>query len=72
MPEFFDFRPPVLIVEEDRFARKEDRQQLEDSIDNYLEIKQKTRRKSFFWGNPLPIKKTRNLIWPLIKFSKML
>ena len=45
MPEFFDLRPPVVVVEEDRTARKEDRQRYEDSLDRYLELKEKLDRK---------------------------
>ncbi len=45
MPEFFDLRPPVVLVEEDRTARKEDRRQFEDSLDRYLELKEKLDKK---------------------------
>ena len=45
MPEFFDLRPPVVVVEEDRTARKEDRRRFEESIDRYLELKEKLDKK---------------------------
>jgi hypothetical protein len=51
MPEFFDLRPPVVVVEEDRTARKEDRQQFEDSLDRYLELKEKLDKKIAFGQN---------------------
>ena len=41
MPEFFDLRQPVVLVEEDRTARKEDRRRFEESLDRYLELKEK-------------------------------
>jgi hypothetical protein len=45
MPEFFDLRPPVVLVEEDRTARKEDRRQFEQNLDRYLELKEKLAEK---------------------------
>jgi hypothetical protein len=45
MSEFFDLRPPVVVVEEDRTARKEDRRRFEESIDRYLELKEKLDKK---------------------------
>ena len=45
MPEFFDLRPPVVVVEEDRTARKEDRRRFEESLDRYLELKEKLDKK---------------------------
>ncbi len=48
MPEFFDLRPPVVLVEEDRTARKEDRRRFEDSLDRYLELKEKLDNKIVF------------------------
>jgi hypothetical protein len=38
---FFDLGPPVVWVEEDRTARREDRQRFEESLDRYLELKEK-------------------------------
>ncbi len=45
MSEVFDLRPPVVLVEEDRTARKEDRRRLEESLDRYLELKEKLDKK---------------------------
>jgi len=41
MPEIFDIHPPVLFVEEDKTTRKEDRLELEENLDIYLELKNK-------------------------------
>jgi hypothetical protein len=41
MPEFFDLRTSVVAVEEDRTARKEDRQRFDESVNRYLELKEK-------------------------------
>jgi hypothetical protein len=38
---FFELRPPVVVVEEDRTVRREDRQRFEESVDRYLELKEK-------------------------------
>jgi hypothetical protein len=51
MPEVFDLRPPVVVVEEDRTARKEDRRRFEESLDRYLELKEKLDKKIVFGQN---------------------
>jgi hypothetical protein len=38
---FFDLQPLHVVVEEDRSARREDRQRFEESLDRYLELKEK-------------------------------
>ena len=45
MSEFFDLRTPVVVVEEDRTARKEDRRRFHESMDRYLELKEKLDKK---------------------------
>ena len=51
MPEFFDLRPPVVVVEEDKTSRKEDRRRFEESLDRYLELKEKLDKKIVFGQN---------------------
>ncbi len=41
MPEFFELRQPTILVEQDRTARKEDRRWFEESLDRYLELKER-------------------------------
>ncbi len=40
MPEFFNLRPPVVVVEEDRTARREHRRHFEQSLDRYVELRE--------------------------------
>jgi hypothetical protein len=41
MDEFFDSRPAVVLVEQDRTVQRADRHRFEESVDRYFELKEK-------------------------------